>query len=65
MLCGTIGVLAMYFIASQNLTTAWSTFPGRYISTMLETGLVLPLAVSVVLFAAGLGIMLTEYNKKD
>lgn len=62
---GAIWGLAVILLAGNNMTSAWSTPPGRFLTTVAETGMTLPLAVSILFVFLGLVIMGIEYFKKD
>lgn len=65
LLSGVIGLSAMLGVASNNLTDAWNTLPGRFITTILENGTLIPSLVFLLLFLFGMGILGTEYFKND
>jgi len=64
-LIGTIWALAVILFAGNNLTSGWSTPPGRFLTTVSETGMTLPMVISSLFLAVGLIIMGIEYFKKD
>ncbi|MGN0478703.1 MAG: hypothetical protein ACI4GO_04675 [Hominenteromicrobium sp.] len=64
-LLGTIWGMAVVLFVGNNMTSAWSTPPGRFLTTVAETGMTLPFAVAVFLGVLGLVIMGIEYFKKD
>lgn len=64
-LLGTIWGMAVLLFVGNNMASAWSTPPGRFLTTVAETGLTLPFAVSILFVALGLVIMGIEYFKKD
>ena len=64
-LIGTIWELAIFIFASINLVSGWSTPPGRFLTTIAETGMTFPAVVATVLFLAGLVILGVEYVRKD
>ena len=65
LLSGMIGLSALLGVASSNLTHAWNTLPGRFITTILETGTLIPSLVFLLLLLFGIGILGTEYFKND
>jgi len=64
-LIGTIWCLTVIIFAGTNLVSGWSTPPGRFFTTVIETGMMLPLVIAFVLLVIGLFIMVIEYFKKD
>lgn len=64
-LLGTIWGLAVIVFASNNLVSGWSTPPGRFMTTVLETGMSVPLGLAIVLLVSGLLIMAVEYFRRD
>lgn len=45
--------------------TEWATPPGRYLSGIMEMGLIVPLVAGVLLLVLGLAILAVEFVKKD
>ena len=64
-LIGTIWALAVIIFVGNNLVSGWSTPPGRFMTTVTETGMTFPLAVSIILLLLGLVIMGIEYFRKE
>ena len=64
-LIGTIWGLAVIVFVSNNLTSAWPTPPGRFLTTVIETGMSAPMIISFVFLLAGLLAMWTEYFRKE
>lgn len=64
-LLGTIWGIAALLYAGSHLVSAWTTPPGRFWSTVLETGMVFPLLFSFVLLVLGLAAMGVEYFRKE
>ena len=64
-LIGTIWELAVIIFVSNNMVSGWSTPPGRFFTTVLETGMTLPMLVATILLLIGISIMSIEYFKKD
>ena len=64
-LIGTIWSLAIIIFAGNNLVSCWNTPPGRFFTTVIETGMMLALIIAFVLLVVGLLIMGIEYFKKD
>ncbi|MEG1390757.1 MAG: hypothetical protein RSD07_10345, partial [Angelakisella sp.] len=56
-LIGTIWSLAIIIFAGSNLASSWNTPPGRFFTTVIETGMILPLIIASVLLVVGLLIM--------
>lgn len=64
-LLGTIWGLAVIVFVGNNLVSGWSTPPGRFLTTVSETGMTFPLIFSVLFLALGLIIMAVEFFKKE
>lgn len=64
-LIGTIWELAVILFAGNNLASAWSTPPGRFFTTVLETGMLFPFVLATALLVAGLAILLVEYFRRE
>lgn len=66
-LIGSIWCLAGFFAAAANVqnVAAWSTPPGRFGTSMLETNMVWPVVLGGLLLALGLIIMGVEYFRKE
>jgi hypothetical protein len=64
-LIGTIWSLAIIIFAGNNLVSGWSTPPGRFWTTIQETGMTFPFVLAIILLVLGLLIMGIEYFKKD
>lgn len=62
---GTLSFAAISICASLNLVSGWSTPPGRFLTTILETDLTLPFTLSVLLLALGLIILGVEYFRRE
>ena len=64
-LIGTIWCLAVMLFVGNNLVSGWSTPPGRFLTTVIETGMTFPLIFACALFLGGLLIMGIAYFKKE
>ncbi len=64
-LLGTIWGLAVLVFVGNNLVSGWSTPPGRFLTTVSETGMTFPLIFAVLFLALGLIIMAVEFFKKE
>lgn len=64
-LLGSIWTLAISLVAAGNLTSEWHTPPGRFITTVMEMGMMPFFVISIVLLLLGIVIMVIEYFKKD
>lgn len=64
-LLGTIWGMAALLYTGNHLVSAWATPPGRFWSTVLETGMTFPLLLAAVLLVLGLAVMGVEYFRKD
>ena len=64
-LIGTIWSLAIIIFAGNNLVSGWSTPPGRFWTTVLETGMMFPFVLAMAFLVLGLLIMGIEYFRKE
>lgn len=64
-LLGTIWGMAVLLYVGNHLVSAWATPPGRFLATVLETGMTFPLLLSVALLVLGLAAMGVEYFRKE
>ncbi len=64
-LIGTIWELAIIVFAGNNLVSSWPTPPGRFLTTISETGMTLPMVMASTVLLLGLVIMAIEYFRKD
>lgn len=64
-LIGTIWSLAIIIFAGNNLASSWYTPPGRFLTTVIETGMMVPLIFAFVVFLIGIVMMGVEHSKKD
>jgi len=64
-LIGTIWGLAIVVFAGNNMVPGWSTPPGRFLTTIMETGMTIPLVIASLLLLIGLVVLGIEYFKKD
>lgn len=64
-LIGSIWALAIAFLASNNLTSGWSTPPGRFLTTVSELNLTAFFVIAVVFLLLGVVMMVVEYFRKD
>ena len=62
---GAIGVLGVLLPANANLTSGWSTPPGRLLTTVSELGLTAALVISGLLLLLGVAAMVVEYFRPD
>ena len=65
MLIGTIWGLAFCIFCGMTLTDAWPTPPGRFLTTVSETGMTLPIVLAIVFILLGFAIFGKEYFTKD
>ena len=61
---GTIWGLATAFFTVNHLVASWTTPPGRFLSTVFQTGMLLPFVIGAFLLVSGLVILGVEYFKK-
>lgn len=64
-LLGTIWGLAVILYAGNNPVSAWATPPGRFLTTVAETGMAIPLILAALFLVLGLIVMGVEYFKKE
>ena len=64
-LIGTIWGLAITIFIANDLTSSWATPPGRFLTTVIESGMMIPMIISFVFLLFGLFAMGTEYFKKE
>ena len=64
-LVGTIWSLAVILFAGNHLVSSWGTPPGRFLTTVMDTGMLMPLILACLIFVSGLLILCVEYFKKD
>lgn len=64
-LIGTIWALTVLLFVRDGLVSAWATPPGRFFTTVLETGMLLPFVLATALLAAGLAVLTVEYFRKE
>ena len=62
---GTIWGLASILFVGNNLVSSWVTPPGRFLTTVFETGMTVPFTISLLLVIVGFIIMGIEYFKKS
>ncbi len=64
-ICGTFGTMSVFNTAADNLVSGWSTPPGRFITTVIEYNLIIPLILFSVMLILGLVILGIEYFRKE
>ena len=64
-LSGMMGIVGSYLSASSDLISAWNSFPGRAISTMLTNGMMVPFVLGIALFVCGLYLMMMGCGEKE
>lgn len=64
-LIGTIWGLAIIIFVGNNLTSGWSTPPGRFLTTVVEVGMVAPAVIALTFLLLGLLAMVIEYFKEE
>ena len=65
LLTGSLWLLTTVLYALINPVNAWTTPPGRFLTTLFTTGIAPFCVFGAVLMAAGLSILLLEYIKVD
>ena len=66
-LVGSIWAIAILLAGATYVPNVneWSTPPGRYLTGIIEMGLIVPLVVGVLLLVLGLVILAIEFFKKE
>lgn len=64
-LIGSIWGAAIFIACGMNLVSGWSTPPGRFLTTVSEVGLRLPLVLAIIVMLVGLAILVKEYFTRD
>ena len=64
-LTGSIWAMTGMFVAGNNLTSGWSTPPGRFMTTVAEMGLTEVFGMAILLVVLGIAVMLVELVRKD
>lgn len=64
-LIGTIWGLAIITYIANDLTSSWTTPPGRFLTTVVESGMVIPMSMAFIFLLLGLFAMGIEYFKKE
>lgn len=64
-LIGAIWGLGIIILVGNNLTSGWSIPPGRFLTTVIEIDMVIPMIMAFAFLLFGLFAMGTEYFKKD
>lgn len=64
-LIGTIWGLAIVVFTGNNMTSSWSSPPGRFLTTIAETGMTFPTVLAFLLLGLGLVVMAVEYFRKE
>ena len=64
-LIGSIWVLAIIISANNYAINGWTTPPGKLITQMIESNLVVWFGIFVATIVLGIVLMIIEYFKKD
>ena len=64
-LIGSILVLAIIISANNYAINGWTTPPGKIITQMIESNLMVWFGISVATIVLGIVLMIIEYFKKD
>lgn len=65
MLIGTIWGLVSIIFNLNNLATDWETKLGRFLSSAIQNGMIIPLVISILFIVFGLLILVKEYFDKE
>ena len=55
----------MLFVAGSNLTSGWTTPPGRFMTTVAEMGLSEVFGMAILFVVLGIVIMMVELFRRD
>lgn len=64
-LIGSIWAMAVMFAAGNNLTSGWTTPPGRFMTTVAEMGLSEVFGMAILLVVLGVAVLLVELVRRD
>jgi hypothetical protein len=64
-LIGAIWGMGIIILVGNNLTSSWSMPPGRFLTTVIEIGMVIPMIMAFAFLLFGLFAIGTEYFKED
>ena len=64
-LIGSMWAIMLGVVGANNLTSSWSTPPGRFLTTMSELGLMPFFAVAALFVMAGIVLMVIGCCKKE
>ena len=64
-LIGSIWVLAIIISANNYAINGWTTPPGKLITQMIESNLMVWFGISVATIVLGIVLLIIEYFKKD
>ncbi len=64
-LIGSIWTLAVIICANNYTINGWSTPPGKLLTQIVESNLMLWFCISITLVILGIVLMVIEYFKKD
>ena len=64
-LIGAIGIHASFVVVGNNFVSGWGTPPGRFLTTISETGMTGPMVIASTLIVTGFIIMSNEYRRED
>lgn len=64
-LIGSIWAMAVLFVAGSNLTSGWTTPPGRFMTTVVEMGLSEVFGMAILFVVLGIVIMMVELFRRD
>ena len=65
LLIGSIWTLAVIICANNYTINGWSTPPGKLLTQIVESNLMLWFCISITLVILGIVLMVIEYFKKD
>ena len=64
-LTGSIWAMMVMFVAGNNLTSGWSTPPGRFMTTVAEMGMSEVFGMAILFVVLGIVIMMVGLFRRD
>lgn len=65
LLTGAVWLIVLSLFILNNITTSWTSPPGRFISTLIELDMTNLFIIPIFLFVLGLIILVIEYFSKS
>ena len=64
-LIGSIWAMAVLFVAGSNLTSGWTTPPGRFMTTVAEMGLSEVFGMAILFVVLGIGHHIRQWGRNN